>query len=116
MIIRIIVCLLMFSVTCVAGSCETKRQVFIDNDLTKVWRTTICPNQRLPFHTHQYARVVMSEENGTLKVIYQSGKEVFIHLKKQLPILLSSSQGLSLHQDVNIGKYPLHVTVIELKK
>jgi len=103
-------------ITGLANACETKRKVFIDNQETKVWETVVCPNQRLPFHTHQHARVVIPNQTGTLKVIYRSGKETFIHLKKQTPILLSKSQGREAHQDVNIGKQPIHVTVIELKQ
>lgn len=114
--VGVCICLLIFSLAGFANSCETKRKVFIDNQATKVWKTIICPNEILPFHTHQYARVVIPEQTGTLKVIYQSGKEVFIHLKKQTPILLSKSQGSEAHQDVNIGKQPIHVTVIELKR
>lgn len=115
MTIRTISCLL-FCVTASTYACETKRQVFIDNAETKVWRTTICPQQKLPFHTHQFARVVIPEETGTLKVIYQSGEESFIHLKKHMPILLDKAQGSAPHQDVNISKIPIHVMVIELKK
>ncbi len=105
---------LMLCSTVFAGSCETKREVFIDNALTKVWKTTICPNQRLPFHTHEHARVVIPEQSGTLKVIYKSGKHRLIHLKKKMPILLSKSQGKDLHQDVNVSKHRIQVTVIEL--
>lgn len=108
--------LLMLSSTAFSASCETKREVFIDNELTKVWKTTVCPNQRLPFHTHEHARVVIPQQSGTLKVIYKSGKQRFIHLKKQIPILLSKSQGHEPHQDVNIGKQEIQVTVIELKQ
>lgn len=107
--------LLSFSVAGFAATCETKREIFIDNELTKVWRTTICPNQELPFHNHKFPRVVIPEQSGTLKIIYQSGKEIFTHLKKDKPMLLSKSQGSELHKDVNIGKYPIRVTVIELK-
>ncbi len=113
---RGILLLLIFFVTGIAESCETKREVFIDNELTKVWRTTICPNQKLPFHKHQYPRVVIPEQNGTLKVIYQSGREVLVHLKKEKPLLASKSQGSELHQDVNIGKRVIRVMVIELKQ
>ena len=115
MTIRAILCLMVF-VTAATQACETKRHVFLENAETKVWKTTICPQQKLPFHTHQFARVVIPEETGTLKVIYQSGEERLIHLKKQTPILLDKVQGISPHQDVNISKYPIHVTVVELKR
>ena len=108
--------LLIVSQFAFAASCETKRDIFIENDLTKVWKTTICPQEKLPFHSHQYARVVIPEENGSLKVIYQSGKETIIKFEKKTPIFLSEAEGLEMHQDVNTGEEALHVTVIELKK
>lgn len=98
-----------------AKSCETKRELFIENPATKVWKTTICPQQTLPFHTHEYSRVVIPEDSGTLKVIYASGRETVINLEKQMPIFLSKLQGKESHQDLNIGSNILHVTVIELK-
>lgn len=109
------ICLLMFCASGFASPCETKRHVFIENDKTHVWKTTICPNHTLPYHTHNYPRVLIPAENGTLKVRYQSGKEEVIHLKKETPILLSKLQGKSPHQDINIGKRSIHVTVIELR-
>ncbi|HHF7348842.1 TPA: hypothetical protein ACPSKE_002031 [Legionella feeleii] len=103
-------------VSAATSTCETKRELLIENKLTKVWKTTICPKQQLPFHTHQFARIVIPDESGTLKVIYQSGKEVFIKLQAKKPIYLSVTQGKEAHQDLNIGQEALHVTVIELRQ
>lgn len=105
---------LLSQVVC-AKPCETKRQIFIDNPTTKVWKTTICPNQKLAFHTHQYARVIIPDEDGQLNVIYKTGKKAVIILKKQTPVFLNIAQGKLPHQDENTGKNSLHVTVVELK-
>lgn len=98
-----------------AQACKTEREVFIDNADTKVWKTTLCPKARLPFHSHQYARVVISQETATLKAIYKSGKETIIELKKQRPAFLSLAQGQEPHEDENLSDLTLHLTVIELK-
>ena len=111
----IIAALSLLSQLAFAQECMTKRELFIENPSTRVWKTTLCPNQKLGFHVHHYSRVVIPEETGSLKVIYQSGKEEIIHLKKQIPLYLSVAQGKELHQDENLDKEPLHVTVIELK-
>lgn len=95
--------------------CETKRKVFIDNPQTKVWQTTICPNQPLAYHTHQTARVVTSEKDVTLLVKYKSGMKKTIALKANTPTFLSEKQGLEPHQDVNLSGKPIKVTVVELK-
>lgn len=107
--------LLMTHCAVFASACQTQRQVFLDNAETKVWRSTICPHERLAFHTHDHARVVIPEEDGQLKVIYKSGKTGLIDLHRQTPAFLSVAQGKDLHQDENTGSRPLHVMVIELK-
>ncbi|QRN02602.1 hypothetical protein GH742_01210 [Legionella sp. MW5194] len=99
-----------------AAPCDTKRDLLLDNSETKVWRSTICPNQQLPFHTHEHARVAIPAEDGSLKVIYQSGKTEVIKLKKNQPIFLDKAQGKEAHQDVNTTQHILHITVIELSK
>jgi hypothetical protein len=96
-----------------AAPCETRRDILLENSETKVWRSTICPNQRLPFHTHEHARVAIPAENGTLKVIYQSGKTEIIEFKKNQPVFLNKAQGKMPHQDVNTEKNRLHIKVIE---
>lgn len=98
-----------------ASTCETKREIYIDNSSTKVWKTTLCPQQKLPFHTHDFARVLIPNESGKLKVIYRSGKVQWVNLEAKKPIYLSSKQGIESHQDLNPGKQVLHLTVIELK-
>lgn len=107
--------LLVCSQLALAQPCETKRELFIENTATKVWRSTICPQERLPFHTHDYARVILPEDSGNLKVTYASGREIIIHLEKQVPLFLSKAQGQESHQDLNTGETALHVIVVELK-
>ncbi|OJY21049.1 MAG: hypothetical protein BGO90_06435 [Legionella sp. 40-6] len=98
-----------------SGDCETKREIYIDNSSTKVWKTTLCPQQRLPFHTHDFARVLIPEEAGKLKVTYRSGKVRWVNLEAKKPIFLSKRQGAESHQDLNPGNQVLHLTLIELK-
>lgn len=104
---------LLITAAAFAAPCETRREMLLENGETKVWRSTICPNQRLPFHTHEHARVAIPAENGVLKVIYQSGKTEIIEFKKNQPVFLSKAQGKAPHQDVNTSKNRLHITVIE---
>ncbi|KTD46640.1 hypothetical protein Lrub_1562 [Legionella rubrilucens] len=108
--------LILGSAAAFAAPCDTKRDLLLDNSETKVWRSTLCPNQQLPYHTHEHARVAIPAENGMLKVIYQSGKTEVIQLRKNQPIFLDKAQGKEAHQDVNITQKILHITVIELSK
>jgi len=96
-------------------ACQTFRHQFIDREDVKVWSTTICPQNKLPLHTHRNPRIVIPQGSGILKVVYESGKEEQIVLTKDVPIYLSVAQGIHPHQDINIGEKSLHVIVIELK-
>ncbi len=107
--------LILLSPLSFSKTCETKRVIFFENAETKVWKTTLCPKTKLPFHSHQYARVLIPEESGSLKVIYESGKEKLISFQKKTPIFLSLEQGKEAHQDENTGNQALHLTLIELK-
>ncbi|MDP1604720.1 MAG: hypothetical protein Q8M03_15815 [Legionella sp.] len=99
-----------------AATCETKREIFIENATTKVWKTIICPKQKLPFHSHQFARVVIPATDGQLQVIYRSGRKSLVKLEKDKPLFLTKAQGSESHQDLNPGNNPVQVTVIEFKK
>lgn len=93
--------------------CETKREYYVENSVTRIWKTTICPKQKLPFHSHNVARVIIPEENGSLQVIYRSGKVETLKLEKNTPLFFSAAQGKEAHQDLNPGRKALTITVIE---
>lgn len=115
--LRLLILLFIFTSNLLfAATCETKREIFIENSTTRVWKTTICPKHRLPFHSHQFARVIISDNDGALQVIYRSGKKEILKLEKETPLFLSVKQGREPHQDVNIGKKPLQLTLIEFRK
>ena len=97
------------------ATCKTHRVVYYNNTNTKVWATTICPEQFLPYHTHQTARVLIPQQNGLLAVVYKSGGHKYIKLKKNVPLLLPRSEGIKPHRDINIGKQPINVIVVEIK-
>lgn len=114
---KVIVLLFVFgSQLAVSATCETKREIYIENKSTKVWKTTICPHQTLPFHSHAFARVAIPESDGQLQVLYRSGKTEMLKLEKQVPLFLSVAQGRESHQEVNTGSQPIQITVIELRK
>jgi hypothetical protein len=96
-------------------SCKTERHIFIEREDVKVWKSTVCPNELLPFHTHDYPRIAIAEENGKLVVLYKDGEKTEIPLTQGVPVYLSKAQGSSPHQDLNPGEKPLHITVVELK-
>lgn len=110
----VLVSVMIFSNSFATTQCETHREQHLDKQDVRVWSTTVCPKQRLAFHTHQHARVAISQETGDLDVIYQDGRKGKIHFEKNVPVYLSATQGRTPHQDVNSGSLPLHITVIEI--
>jgi hypothetical protein len=98
-----------------ALACSTQRTPHFENDSVKVWTSHICPKEELPFHTHQYPRVLISNSDGDLDVVYKDGRKSKIILKKYIPLYVDAKQGIDLHKDLNNGNLPIDVTVIELK-
>lgn len=99
-----------------AADCKTSRDSYFENEDAKAWLTTLCPQDILAYHSHQFPRVIIPQEDGRLQVVYQSGEKRVIDLKKSMPMFLDTAQGQALHQDINIGQSPLHILVIELRK
>ncbi len=113
---RFLLCIIIIpSLSFAASTCKTVRHQFFEKKDVKVWSTTICPGTRLAFHTHKTARILIPKENGTLEVLYKNGKKEFVKLVKDTPSYLPISEGIKLHQDINVGRRPLHLIVISLK-
>ena len=109
-----IICLVSYKAY--ALGCSTKRIPFFNRQYAKAWKTTICPNSKLKFHKHHTARILIPYESGMLKVLYKSGKSEMIKLTKGIPMYLPVSEGLKLHEDINVGKKPLSLIVISIKR
>lgn len=113
---RFLLCIIIVpSLSFAATTCKTARHQFFEKKEAKVWSTTIYPGKRLAFHTHQTARILIPQESGTLEVLYKNGKKEIVKLVKNTPSYLPVSEGIKPHQDINIGKRPLHLIVISLK-
>ncbi|KTD45486.1 hypothetical protein Lqui_2957 [Legionella quinlivanii] len=108
--------LLLCSFSLMAGECKTSRENYFENEDAKAWITTLCPKDILAYHSHQFPRVIVPQEDGSLQVVYRSGERRIIQLTKSMPMFLDTAQGQELHQDINIGKTALHILVIEIRK
>ncbi len=96
---------------------ETTRVPEFSNDKARVWKTVIYPSskQKLSMHRHEFDRVVVALSNGTLKITNKQGKTHYMKLKKNHAYYLEKDPPSELHNDVNVGKHPITVMVIELK-
>lgn len=94
---------------------ETHRIPQFSNKQVNVWSTVIAPMQPLKMHHHQYNRVVIALDSGTLKVIPKQGRSHLLYLQKGKAYWLPKDENGKLHADENISKHPIKVIVIEIK-
>lgn len=97
---------------------KTARIPEFSNDKTRVWKTIIYPSQKqtLSMHRHDYDRVVVAFNKGTLKITNDRGEVHYLKLQKNTAYYLPKDPHDELHQDENISKHPITVMVIELKE
>ncbi|MBM7073393.1 hypothetical protein JQC92_15365 [Shewanella sp. 202IG2-18] len=97
------------------SNCQTHRHTFFEHQDVKSWKTTLCESGHLEYHTHQTARVIIPKQDGTIKIHYQDGTSKIIPLKKDTPSYLPKSEGLKLHQDINLSGHDIELLVVEIK-
>lgn len=66
-------------------------------------------------HRHEYNRVVVAFDNGTLKITNDKGNVHYLRLEKEKAYYLTKDVLGELHVDKNISQHPIKVLVIELK-
>ena len=94
----------------------TRREPQFENEHVKVWKSIILPNQPLTLHRHDHGRTIVALKGGTLDVVdgkgqtrqkmtWESGKAYWLGVDP------ASEQ----HADLNRGKEPMEVIVVEMK-
>jgi hypothetical protein len=112
-----IFCCFVFSSAVFAENQTTTRISQLTNDKVNVWETFIYPseNQQLKMHRHEYDRVVIALDSGTLKVTNDKGKVHYMTFEKGKSYFLTKDVPNELHTDENMSHHLLRVYVIELK-
>jgi hypothetical protein len=95
----------------------TKRIPQFSNDQVTVWETILYPNksQVLTMHRHEHNRVLVSLDDGVLKITNDKGKVHFLKLAKDKSYWLTKDVANEMHTDENISEHPIKVLVIEVK-
>lgn len=93
----------------------TQRTPYFENEQVKVWKTTILPNQPLSMHRHENGRVIVALQGGKLNVVHQAGRTETYDWESGKAYWLDADPPNQLHADVNPGKDPIEVVVVELK-
>jgi beta-alanine degradation protein BauB len=95
----------------------TRREPQFENADVKVWKSIIMPNQPLALHRHDHGRTIVALKGGTLDIVDANGKTV--HQEKWesgKAYWLGVDPPGQQHGDLNKGKEPIEVIVVQLKK
>lgn len=101
-----------------AEAAVTKRIPQFSNEKVTVWKSIIYPSKQqiLKMHRHEHDRVLVSFDDGVLKVTNNKGEVHYLKLAKEKAYYLKKDIPGEVHTDENIGKHPIRVIVMELKK
>jgi beta-alanine degradation protein BauB len=95
---------------------QTQRFPQFENEDVKVWRSLVLPNQPLTMHRHDHPRVIVALKGGTMKIVEQAGGSEDHVWETGKAYWLAANPLNTMHADVNAGKDPIEVMVVELEK
>jgi beta-alanine degradation protein BauB len=98
------------------SSAQTGSSPQFENDVVKVWKSTVMPNAPFPPHRHDHPRVIIALAGGTMKIVEQDGSSAIHEWHSGQSYWLPANPLGTLHKDVNAGDKPIEVMVVELKK
>jgi len=97
-------------------SAASRREPQFENTEVQVWKSIVMPNQPLSLHRHDHGRALISLNGGTLNVVDGSNKVMDTYkLEAGKAIWLEADKAGTQHADVNPGKQPVEVIVVQLK-
>jgi hypothetical protein len=94
----------------------TKRYPQFENAAVKVWKSIVFPNAPLTMHRHDHPRVIIALKGGDMKIVESSGKSEDHPWETGRAYWLPANAPNTQHADVNAGKEPIEVMVVELEK
>ncbi|MGH9386796.1 MAG: hypothetical protein ACRD2N_21200 [Vicinamibacterales bacterium] len=94
----------------------TRREPQFENSEVRVWKSIIMPNQPLALHRHDHGRTIVALKGGTLDVIDGKGATLSkMTWESGKAYWLEADPLNQQHGDLNKGKEPMEVIVVELK-
>lgn len=94
----------------------SRREPQFENSEVQVWKSIIYPNQPLALHRHDHGRALIALTNGSLNVVDGNGKVMDTYkLEAGKAMWLDADKAGTQHGDVNPGKDPVEVIVVQLK-
>jgi beta-alanine degradation protein BauB len=108
--------ILLAGASVVTSQQATRREPQLENAEVNVWKSVVYPDTPLVMHTHEHPRVIIALKGGDMKIVTESGSSEMHHWETAKAYWLSTEEGKTRHADVNAGKSPIEVMVVELKK
>lgn len=104
-------------VAIMAQQSVTRREPQFENSDVRVWKSIIAPNQPLTLHRHDHGRTIVVLKGGTLDVVDEKGrtKEQYVWESGKAYWLGADPPDVQ-HGDLNRGRDPIEVIVVELKR
>jgi beta-alanine degradation protein BauB len=94
----------------------TRREPQFENSELKVWKSIIMPNQPLSLHRHEHGRAAVVLKGGSLDVVDATGATVDTYKwETGKAYWLDADKPGTQHGDMNRGKEPIEVVIVELK-
>jgi len=94
----------------------TQRYPQFENEDVKVWKSVVYPDAPLTMHRHDHPRVIIALKGGTMKIVEKSGGSEDHAWETGHAYWLPANPPDTQHADVNAGKDPIEVMVVELEK
>jgi beta-alanine degradation protein BauB len=96
---------------------QTRREPQFENDAVRVWKSIILPNQPLALHRHDHGRTIVALKGGSLDVVDGSGRTVkTVKWESGKAYWLDADPAGEQHGDINRGKEPIEVIVVEMRR
>jgi hypothetical protein len=94
----------------------SRREPQFENSEVQVWKSIVMPSQPLALHRHDHGRALISLNGGMLNVVDANGKVMDTYkLEAGKAMWLDADKAGTQHADVNPGKAPVEVIVVQLK-
>ena len=94
----------------------SRREPQFENSEVQVWKSIISPGTPLGLHRHDHGRALISLNGGVLNVVDAKGTVGDVYkLEAGKAMWLDADKPGTQHADVNPGKTPVEVIVVQLK-
>jgi hypothetical protein len=94
----------------------TQRFPQFENEDVKVWKSVVYPEAPLTMHRHDHPRVIIALKGGNIKIVEKTGAAEDHAWETGHAYWLPANPPGTQHADVNSGKEPIEVMVVELEK